>query len=365
LSTPSHGFINARKDPAPGKRSKVLTSEESAAEAGLAYVTGEEPGIKRQPQGRSFRYVDVHGRAIRDQAVLRRIAKLVIPPNWTQVWICAKANGHLQATGRDARDRKQYRYHAKYRAAREETKYHRMTLFGKLLPQIRQKVDADLALPGLPKEKVLAAVIRLMDLVHIRVGNEEYARDNQSFGLTTMRDRHVEVEGSRIHFQFKGKSGKLQDFDLLDRRLARIVQSCQDVPGYELFQYVNEGGSHTAVGSGTVNQYLHDITGEDITAKDFRTWHGTVHAAEHLCSCAECASEAEAKKNVVAAIKAVAERLGNRPATCRKYYVHPIVVNLYISGELAKHMDVRSDDASGLGSSERSVLKILSTVETN
>jgi DNA topoisomerase-1 len=244
---------------------------------------------------------------------------------------------------------------------REQAKYDKMILFGQNLPIIRRRVGHDLALPSLPKEKVLATVVRLMDLAHIRVGNEEYARENQSFGLTTMRDRHVNVEGSTIHFHFRGKSGKLQEFDLRNRRLAAIVKRCRDIPGYELFQYIDGEAGHVALDSGMVNDYIRGITGEDITAKDFRTWHGTVHAVEQLNICGEVSTSAEAKRNIVAAIKAVAERLGNRPATCRKYYIHPLVLELYEAGELCKYTQVRkhAQAVTELEPMEQCVLRLL------
>jgi DNA topoisomerase I len=272
--------------------------------------------------------------------------------------------GHLQATGRDARGRKQYRYHAKCRAVREETKFDKLTVFGSLLPRIRRRVKHDLALPGLPQDKVVATVVRLMDLAHIRVGNEEYARENHSFGLTTLRDRHVKIKGSHLRFEFRGKSGQLQVVDLEDRRLARIVKRSRDLPGYELFQYLDESGAKVKVDSDMVNQYLRDASGADVTAKDFRTWHGKVHAAEELGACGTARNVTEAKKNVVPAIKKVAGRLGNRPATCRKHYVHPMVVDLYQTGELAEYLSVRPGKATGLDGCERCVLKMLEAAES-
>ena len=340
---------------------RTASPVESASDAGLSYVTGREPGISRRRWRKTFRYFDANEKLIRDPAILRRIQSLVIPPNWQDVLICKDSNGHLQATGRDARNRKQYRYHADYRSIREETKYEKMILFGRMLPVIRRKVKEDLSLPGLPKEKVLATVVRLMDMAHIRVGNEEYAKQNQSFGLTTMRDRHVDIGGSRIQFQFRGKSGKMHVLDLRDKQLAAIVKRCKDLPGYELFQFLDEEGSHVPVTSGMVNDYLREATGEDITAKDFRTRHGTVHAAEELELCGADETESEAKRNVVQAIKSVAELLRNRPATCRKYYVHPVVVELYLKGNLATHLTVRRSNrnSQGLARLERCILRIL------
>ena len=340
---------------------RTASPVESAKDAGLSYVTGREPGISRVPFRRGFRYHDPQGRVVRDPSTLRRIESLVIPPNWNDVWICRSPNGHLQATGRDARNRKQYRYHPRYRAVREETKYEKLVLFGRMLPRIRRRVKRDLSLKGLPREKVVAAVVRLMDLAHIRVGNEEYARDNHSYGLTTMRNRHVGIEGSRIMFRFRGKSGKVHTHDLEDRLLATIVKRCRDLPGHELFQYLDESGEIMKLDSGMVNEYLRKTTGEDITAKDFRTWHGTVYAAEQLTAAGASASETEAKHRVVAAVQAVAERLGNRPATCRKYYVHPTVLERFLAGELTQCMAAAPSGrkTAGLSQSERCVLRML------
>ena len=333
---------------------------DSAIEAGLRYVTDRSPGISRHRSGRGFRYFDSNGKQVKNADVLGRIRSLVIPPNWREVWICRDQRGHLQATGRDARNRKQYRYHAKYRAVREETKFQKMIAFGQTLPTIRRRVEHDLSLPGLPREKVVATVVRLMDVAHIRVGNEEYARQNRSFGLTTMRDRHVEIEGATMHFQFRGKSGKEHSIELQDKRLANIVKRCQDIPGYELFQYVDENGRHAGLDSGMVNEYLRETAGEDLTAKDFRTWHGTVCAAEQLRAC-EFKNERELKTNVVAAVQIVAEHLGNRPATCRKYYVHPAILELYASRRLKSYMAKHrgKHNLRGLASTERCVLRIL------
>jgi DNA topoisomerase-1 len=347
------------------KSKKAVSTVQSAFDAGLSHVSDRDPGIRRVSGRNGFQYFNSNGKAVRSPATLPRIKSLVIPPNWKDVWICIDPKGHLQATGRDARNRKQYRYHPRYRAVREQTKFEKMVPFGRMLPRIRNKVNQDFALPGLPKEKVLAAVVRLMDLAHIRVGNEEYARENQSFGLTTMRDRHVEIEGSKIHFKFRGKSGKAHALDIQDRRLAGVVKQCRDLPGYELFQYVDERGDHKSVDSGMVNQYLRESTGHDITAKDFRTWHGTVHAAEQLGVCGAARTESEAKRNIVIAIQAVAERLGNRPGTCRKYYVHPMVVELYFGNNLDQYMTVKPGGHTqrGLDPSEQCVLQLLQKLE--
>jgi DNA topoisomerase-1 len=311
----------------------------SARAAGLRYVTDAKPGIRRKQCRGGFRFVDVTGRPIRDPETLARIKSLVIPPAWTRVWVCPLANGHLQATGRDARGRKQSRYHPRWREVRDESKYDRMLLFGDALPKIRERVEHDLALPGLPREKVLATVVRLMETTCIRVGNSEYARQNHSYGLTTMRSRHVSVTGGTITFDFNGKSGKHHTVDVANRRLARIVERCLDLPGYELFQYLDADGARHTIDSADVNDYLREITGEHFTAKDFRTWAGTVLAAMLLREFEPYESQTQAKKNVVQAIKTVAARLGNTPSVCRKCYIHPAVLDLYLNGTMLKALE--------------------------
>jgi DNA topoisomerase-1 len=265
---------------------------------------------------------------------LQRIRRLVIPPAWNDVWICPDPRGHIQATGRDDRGRKQYRYHPRYRAVRDETKYHRMIAFAQTLPLIRKRTDHDLALPGLPRDKVLATVVRLLETTLIRVGNEEYARHNRSYGLTTLRNRHVAVHGATVHFAFRGKSGVKHRIDVNDRRLARIVERCRELPGYELFQYLDGDGTRRAISSEDVNEYLRGLTGEDFTAKDFRTWAGTMLAACALQEFRAFDTKAEAKRNIVRAIENVAQRLGNTKAVCRKCYVHPAVLDAYLDGSL-------------------------------
>ncbi len=334
-----------------GRRRKLVPEivtdpVESAKEAGLRYVTDAQPGIRRMRAGKGFRYVDAAGKAVRDAETLKRIRSLVIPPAWKDVWICANARGHLQATGRDARGRKQSRYHPRWRAVRDETKYERMLLFGAALKGIRARVEEDLGRSGLPREKVLATVVRLMERTAIRVGNAEYARENGSYGLTTLRAKHVEVKGSTVTFRFKGKSGKQHTVGLQDRRLARIVRRCQDLPGYELFEYLDEEGQPRGIDSADVNEYLRAISGEDFTAKDFRTWSGTVLASMALREFEEAESEAQAKKNVVAAIKEVAQRLGNTPAVCRKCYVHPAVLECYFAGKLERRVRKKIEEAT-------------------
>ncbi len=307
---------------------------ESARAAGLRYVSDETPGIRRRRSGKGWTYLDSAGRPILDPEERVRINSLAIPPAWTDVWICPRANGHIQATGRDARGRKQYRYHADWRAIRDETKFGRMIAFAEALPAIRERVNQDMSLRGMPREKVLAAVVRLLEMTLIRVGNDEYARANDSYGLTTLRTDHVDVEGSVIHFRFRGKSGVQHDVGVRDRRLARIVERCQDLPGEELFEYLDDAGEPKRVSSDDVNDYLREVTGHDFTAKDFRTWGGTVLALFALRRMGAAGGVTEAKKNVVEAVKQVAKALRNRPATCRKFYIHPAVLEAYTSGNL-------------------------------
>lgn len=312
----------------------------STEAVGLQYVSDDRPGIRRQPRGKNrFVYYDPEGRLIQDRQEIRRIEALAIPPAYQNVWICPLANGHLQATGCDAKGRKQYRYHPLWRSVRDQTKFTRMILFSQSLPTIRQQIEQDLSLPGLPKRKVLAAVVKLMELTRIRVGNEEYARTNQSYGLTTLQDQHVDITGAKIRFCFRGKSGVEHDITLTDRRLAKIIKYCQDIPGQDLFQYLDEAGQRQAISSGDVNDYLRQISSQDFTAKDFRTWAGTVLAATHLADLERFTSETAAKKNVSQVIKTVASHLGNRPATCRKYYVHPGVLDAYLDQTLHIAMD--------------------------
>lgn len=306
----------------------------AAKEAGLRYVSDCQPGIARKRSGKGFRYAGPDGAAIRDEETLGRIKSLVIPPAWKAVWICPNPKGHLQATGRDARGRKQSRYHPRWREVRDATKYERMLLFGASLPRIRARVEDDLAQPGLSRRKVLATVVRLMETTLIRVGNAEYARENHSYGLTTMRNRHVQVDGSTVIFKFQGKSGVRHTIDINDRRLAKIIQRCQDIPGYELFQYVDSDGEHHPIDSADVNDYLRQISEQDFTAKDFRTWSGTVLACRALSESGAFDSDTKAKKNIVQAIKTVAARLGNTPSVCRKCYVHPAVLDCYLAGSM-------------------------------
>jgi len=306
---------------------------ESARAAGLRYVNdGRTPGIRRIGRHRRFRYVDPTGRSVSDRAALQRIKALVIPPAWTDVWICPDPRGHLQATGRDARGRKQYRYHPRWRDVRDEVKYGRLIAFADALPRIRARAVADVGKSGLSREKVLATVVQLLEKTLIRVGNEEYARDNGSIGLTTMRDHHARVRGGTVRFEFRGKSRIEHAVDLRDNRLARVVKACRELPGYELFQYIDADGRRQVIESADVNAYLREISGEDFTAKDFRTWAGTVLAAKALAAVASFKSTAEAKRNVGRAIESVAKRLGNTKTVCRKCYVHPLILNAYMDG---------------------------------
>jgi Topoisomerase IB len=335
----------------------------SAEAVGLRYVTDATPGIARERSGKGFRFKDSKGRVVADETTLKRIRSLVIPPAWKDVWICSDPNGHLQATGRDERGRKQFRYHSRWREIRDETKYARMVLFAKALPSMRQRVERDLSLPGLPREKVLATIVRLLETSLIRVGNDEYARNNDSFGLTTMRDRHVEVNGSKVQFRFRGKSGKWHNLDVRDKCLATIVKRCQDLPGQELFQFLDEQGVQRDVRSDDVNSYLREISGQDFTAKDFRTWAGTVLAAMALTELRKCDTKAQMKKNLVAAVESVASRLGNTPAVCRKCYIHPQIFDAYLDGTLLRTLKRRAQkelsSSARLRPEETSVLRLL------
>jgi len=342
----------------------VVDPKDAAQSAGLSYVSDGQRGIQRAAAGEGFSYCKPNGEPVRDEATLERIRKLAIPPAWTGVWICPKANGHIQATGRDARGRKQYKYHPQFREVRESTKYEHMLEFARALPAIRARLAEHMALRGLPREKVLATVVHLLESTLIRVGNDDYARTNKSYGLTTLRNPHVKVEGAQLRFQFKGKSGKTWRLQVKDRRVAKIVKACQELPGQELFQYVDENGELRDVTSADVNAYLREITGRDITAKDFRTWAGTVLAALALQEFQAFDSQAGAKKNLRAAIERVAARLGNTPTICRKCYVHPEVLSAYTEGALL--LEVRDQveeqlrgDLASLKPEEAAVLGLL------
>ena len=334
---------------------------ESAQAAGLRYVSDIQPGIRRKRAGTGFTYVGPDGKTIHDAAELARIRSLAIPPAYTDVWICPSPNGHIQATGRDARGRKQYRYHPKWREVRDETKFGRMLAFSEALPAIRARVERDLSLPGLPREKVLATVVRLLESTCIRVGNDEYAKSNRSFGLTTLQDRHVEISGSNLRFEFRGKSGKVHKVDLNDRRLARIVQRCQALPGEDLFQYVDDDGVRQTVGSGDVNDYIREISGQEFTAKDFRTWNGTLLAVAALKEVGAWTSQRQAKSHVLRAIDRVAEQLNNTRAVCRKYYVHPAVFESYLAGTMLERLQngTKASVKSDLEAEEQAVVRLL------
>lgn len=354
----SNGANGSKETPPP-------EAVQEAREAGLRYSSDEQPGIHRQLKGNEVVFVDPKGKRIRDKETLARIRKLVIPPAWKDVWICASQLGHLQATGRDARGRKQYRYHERWRQHRDATKYHRMIAFAKVLPAIRRQLNRDLKLRGMPREKVLATVVRLLEVSLIRVGNDEYARTNHSYGLTTMRNRHAKVRGTRIEFHFRGKSGKHHDINVNDPTLAKIVRRCQDMPGQELFVYEDpEKGLHR-VTSEDVNEYVRTITQDDFTAKDFRTWAGTTLAAIALESLGPGTHETQSNKNVRAAVEAVARVLGNTPAVCRKCYIHPAVVEAYLAGTVlalsrpAAANRITSKITARLKPEEKAVLSLL------
>jgi DNA topoisomerase-1 len=350
-----HSGINTNTNTTP-------SPEQSAQAVGLRYVTDERPGIHRERCGCGFRYRSAEGRIIRDRHTLERIRSLVIPPAWHVVWICPLDHGHLQATGRDERERKQHLYHPRWREIRDQTKFDRLMDFARALPGIRKRLKRDLRRQGFCREKILATVVRLLEVSLIRVGNEEYARDNHSYGLTTMKNRHAKVRGAKIKFQFRGKSGRDHVVEVEDRRVAKIVRACQDLPGQDLFQYVDDEGQKHDVGSGDVNDYLREIAGRDFTAKDFRTWAGTVSAASVLRQLGSVDSENDLKKNVVAAVKATAQSLGNTPAVCRKAYIHPAVIEAYLDGSLIPKLNewksktsstsscrLRPDEAAVLG----------------
>ncbi len=348
---------------ARGAREVPTEIIECAQEAGLRYVSDDGPGISRHRAGKGLAFVGADGRRIVDREVLARIRRLAIPPAWTEVWICPQANGHIQATGRDQRGRKQYRYHDDWRATRDATKYGRMIAFGRALPRIRARVARDLKQRGLGRDRVLAAIVRLLETTLIRVGNDEYARENGSFGLTTLRNRHARVRGAKITFTFTGKSGKKHEIDLKEPRLAAIVERMQDLPGQELFGYVAEDGSVIDVKSDDVNAYLREVAGEEFSAKDFRTWAGTMLAARMLAAAATEPGHRHTKKNLAAVVKGVAERLGNTPSVCRKCYIHPAVLDAYLSGEVVRAARATPQalphPTTGLGAEEKAVLAFL------
>lgn len=338
---------------------------DAARAAKLRYVSDRKPGISRVKTEDGFQFYDPKGAEITDENEIARIKKLAIPPAYVDVWICADPRGHLQAVGRDARGRKQYRYHPNWRIVRDEAKYGKMLTFGRVLPKIREQVQHDLRLHGLPKRKVLAAIVALLEKTMMRVGNEEYAKENKSYGLTTLRHRHIKVKGGHVEFDFRGKHGITHHIDLDDRRLARIVERCRDLPGQDLFQFVDHDGERHGIGSEDVNHYLHEISGESITAKDFRTWAATNLAAELLAELEKFDSQTAAKKEVVKAVENVAKQLGNTPAICRKCYIHPAIFEGYLDGSLAEGLKQRADDLldhpqSGLTAQEVALTAFLS-----
>lgn len=339
----------------------VGPGQEAAEQAGLRYVNDDVPGIRRLRGGRIFRYVAPSGEAIKDAATLERIRKLAIPPAYEDVWICPRANGHLQASGRDAKGRKQYRYHQEFRAVRDGTKYGRLIEFAAALPRIRARVDEHMALRGLPREKVLATVVRLLETTMIRVGNSRYAEDNKSYGLSTLKTRHVAVEGSELKFRFTGKSGKQWRLNLRDRRVARIVRAVQELPGQHLFQYLDNEGTAHEITSGDVNRYLKAISEIDLTAKDFRTWTGTVLTAVALDELGKPESATAGARNIKTAVEAVSAILGNTATVCRKCYIHPEVLEAYLEGDLSLRVTVadKAGGSAGLVPEERAVLRFL------
>jgi DNA topoisomerase-1 len=341
--------------------SVAVESAEAAEEAGLRYISDDRPGYTRKANGEHFEYLDTEGKRIRDEQRLLRIKRLAIPPAWTDVWVCPSSNGHIQATGRDARRRKQYCYHERWREVRDENKFSRLADFAKALPQIRKRVNRDIKLPGLPREKVLATVVRLLERTFIRIGNDEYARQNKSFGLTTIKDRHVTVRGEHLRFRFRGKSGRQHEVDMRDGQVAKIVSKLQDLRGQELFQYIDENGEIRDVRSQDVNDYLREITNEDFSAKDFRTWAGTLLSALALNVQGGFETKAQAKANIKTAICAVAELLGNTPAICRKCYVHPAVVEAYLASARIPGLSQAMQKSGNrqLRSAEAAVLRFL------
>ena len=346
------------------RRKGVLPPPDSAKVAGLRYVNDERtPGIRRIGSHKRFRYVTPQGHTVCDAATLQRIKSLAIPPAWKDVWICADANGHLQATGRDARGRKQYRYHPRWREVRDEVKYGRLIAFAEALPRIRARAAADLRRPGLPRERVLGAVVQLLEKTLIRVGNEEYAKQNGSVGLTTMRDQHAKIRGGSVRFEFRGKSGIEHEIDLHDRTLARVVKACRDLPGYELFQYIDAEGRRQVIDSSDVNAYLREISGQDFTAKDFRTWAGTVLAAKALAEVEAFKTTREAKRKVATAVEQVAKRLGNTKAVCRKCYIHPAILDAYMDGATIATVKARASKlarrSASLAAEELAVVGII------
>ncbi|HET9886990.1 MAG TPA: DNA topoisomerase IB [bacterium] len=362
MAKKSSAKMKSRRSKGGAAITLVTEPAEAAKAAALRYVSDQQPGIQRHRKGSGFRYLSPSGEIIRDPAALARIRSIVIPPAWTEVWICPAAHGHLQATGRDARGRKQYRYHTRWREVRDETKYGRMVQFGSLLPRIRERVASDLGLSGLPRNKLLAVIVRLLETTFMRVGNDEYARTNQSFGLTTLLDRHVTIEGAKMRFRFRGKSGKVHSIETSDRRLSRVIQRSRDLPGQELFQYLDEADVPQSIDSADVNEYLRTLSDEDFTSKDFRTWGGTLLAAAQLGEPADREANVSAKSIVARAVEAVALQLGNTPAVCRKCYIHPAVLEIFADMKLLEIWRtecISCPPRSGLSQEESALLKYL------
>lgn len=345
---------------------KIDKDYQAAAKvAHLIYVNDKDEGIARIKKGKGFHYA-FKGKPVKDQKILDRIQKLVIPPAWTNVWICAKPEGHIQVTGYDVRGRKQYRYHPRWAALQQETKFHRMIEFGKALPALREKIQRDLNQPGFPEAKVLAMVVSLMERTFIRVGNEGYEKLYGSYGLTTLKNNHVNIKGNEVTFSFKGKKGVYHKVTLRNKRFARIVKQCQEIPGRELFQYYDENGERQKVDSGQVNQYLKDALEMEFTTKDFRTWAGTLSMLEALRDCPPCMKKGDYKKNIVAALQVVSKKLGNTVSVCRKYYVHPEIFKMYEEERLSQYLDPKemkmTEIADGLSEEEQILIRILTTI---
>lgn len=346
------------------KRIKIIFDPLKSAEvAQLCYVSDINPGIKRVKAGKGFKYIDPKGKPINSKEELKRIRSLIIPPAWKDVWICLDPNGHLQATGRDAKGRKQYRYHFRWQKIRNELKFDKMMLFGQNLPNIRKKIQEDLNLSGIPKEKVLALVISIMSETLIRVGNIEYAEENETFGLSTMRNQHVEIKGNKIKFKFKGKSGKFHEIDYNNPKLSKLVKKCQELPGHDLFEYLDEQGNTHSISSGEINTYMCSITDQTFTAKDFRTWGGSVYAMQILQDFSSFENQTEAKKNLTDAIKIIAKKLGNTTSVCKKYYIHPKVVEAFLEGNLDSIIKKsETKNVEGLKPEEIAFMYLLETV---
>ncbi|MBT1705298.1 DNA topoisomerase IB [Chryseosolibacter indicus] len=340
--------------------------EAAASVVNLTYVSDKEAGITRVKKGNGFSYT-YKGNTVRDPKTLERIKKLVIPPAWTKVWICPTSEGHIQATGYDARNRKQYRYHNRWSALQQETKFHRLIEFGKVLPELRKRLQKDLDQPGFPVSKIMAIVLSLMERTFIRIGNEGYEKQYGSYGLTTLKDNHVDIKGSEVTFSFKGKKGVYHKVKLKSKKFAKLVRQCKAIPGKELFQYYDENGEHRKIDSGQVNQYLKECLQMDFTTKDFRTWAGTLSMLQALRAAAKCEKKSDYKKNIVAAMQEVSQKLGNTVAVCKKYYVHPEIVNLYNSDTLHQYFETGHIDSKekqyGLSSDEEILMKILSVVQ--